>query len=110
MPSHIALDVSLLWHPAEERVHLAHELGHCCRGAFYNRYATSDLRAQQEVKADKWAIKKLVSADELKRAVKDGCTEVWQLAERFGVTDDFMRKAICWYAHGNLAVSFYSGR
>ena len=107
MPNYIALDFSLLFDCVAERVHFAHELGHCCRGAFYNRYSTSDLRQQQELKADKWAIKKLVQADELERAVKNGYTEVYQLAEYFSVTEDFMKKAICYYLHGNLAVDYY---
>ena len=109
MPGFIAMDFSLLYNYIAERVHFAHELGHCVRGAFYNRYATCDLRGQQEVKADKWAIKKLVPADKLEQAVKNGYTEVWQLAEYFNVTEEFMKKAICWYLHGNLAVDYYFG-
>ena len=31
--------------------------------------------------------------EELERAVKEGCTEVWELAERFGLTEDFIRRA-----------------
>ena len=107
MPGHVALDFSLLFNYAALRVHCAHELGHCCKGAFYNRYAPHDLRARYETKADKWAIKKLVPAEELERAVKDGYTEVWQLAEYFCVTEAFMKKAICYYLHGNLAVDQY---
>jgi len=29
------------------------------------------------------------------------------LADRFGVTEPFMAKAVCWYAHGNLAADLY---
>ena len=29
---------------AQRKVHLAHELGHCLTGSFYNRYAPRDLR------------------------------------------------------------------
>ena len=25
----------------------------------------------------------------------------------FGVTEEFMRKAVCWYTHGNLATELY---
>ena len=34
----------------------AHEIGHCVKGAFYNRYATADNISQHEYRADKWAI------------------------------------------------------
>ena len=37
----------------------------------------------------------------------DGYTEVWELAELFGVTEQFMRKAICLYVHGNVAEELY---
>jgi hypothetical protein len=107
MPGYVALDFSLLYDAIEERVHCAHEVGHCCTGAFYNRYAPHDLRSRYETKANKWAIKKLVPVDELEQAVKDGYTEVYQLAEYFRVTEDFMKMAICWYVHHNLSVDSY---
>lgn len=107
MPNFVALDFSLLWNLAAERVCCAHELGHCCKGAFYNRYAPHDLRARYETKADKWAIKELIPSDELERAVRNGITTTWELADYFRVTNEFMTKAICWYLHGNLAVDFY---
>jgi len=39
--------------------------------------------------------------------VAEGCTELWQLADRFGVTEDFVKKAVCLYVHGNLATELY---
>lgn len=42
-------------------------------------------------------LKKLIPKDELDEAVKKGCTEVWDLAEYFGVTEPFMLKAIEYY-------------
>jgi len=36
-----------------------------------------------------------------------GCTDLWMLAEHFGVTEGFMRKVVCWYTHGNLAADLY---
>lgn len=37
---HIAINPYRLENLADERYKLAHELGHCETGAFYNRYAT----------------------------------------------------------------------
>ena len=45
--------------------------------------------------------------EDLDVAVADGYTDIWSLAEHFGVTEDFMRKAVCWYTHGNLATELY---
>ena len=88
----------------EEKVKLAHELGHCETGSFYNRWAMLDVRQKHENRADKWAIRKLVPESDLDRALRDGHTELWDLAEQFGVTEDFMQKAVWYYRHGNLAV------
>ena len=80
---------------------LAHEIGHCLTGAFYNRFSAYDLRAKQEYKADKWAIKKLIPADELKNAFDKGITEVWELAEYFNVSENFIKKAFEFYKINN---------
>lgn len=92
---------------AQETVCLAHELGHCKTGSFYNRYAALDIRQKHENRADKWAIWQLVPEAALDQAVADGCADLSALAERFGVTEQFMRKAVCWYIHGNLATELY---
>lgn len=104
----IALDPWKLGTVAQETVCLAHELGHCETGSFYNRYAALDVRQQHENRADKWAIRRLVPAEDLETAMADGCDTIPALADRFGVTEPFMRKAVCWYAHGNLAVEMYA--
>ncbi len=86
---------------------LAHEIGHCATGSFYNRFSNFDCRQQHENRADKWAIRKLITADDLDEAVAQGHTEVWDLAEHFGVTEQFMKKAISLYVHGNVAEELY---
>lgn len=82
---------------ADETVKLAHELGHCETGAFYNRYAARDVRQKYENRANKWAIKKLIPEDELIEAISKGYREPWELAEYFGVTEDFIRGALEYY-------------
>ena len=100
----IAIDPWKMDTVAKETVSLAHELGHCITGSFYNRYAACDVRAQHETRADKWAIKKLIPEDKLNMAVSSGYKELWELAEYFNVTEDLMRKAVHWYQYGNLAL------
>ena len=104
---YIGMDYGVLPEESVRRVHLAHELGHCKTGAFYNRWAAKDVRKKHENRADKWAVNKLIPVDELDQAVADGHTELWDLADYFGVTEDFMKKAVCWYTHGNLAIELY---
>ena len=104
---YIGMDYGILPDEAGRRVHLAHELGHCKTGAFYNRWATCDIRQKHENRANKWAIEKIIPENALDEAVADGCTDIWSLADRFNVTEDFMKKAVCWYTYGNLAAELY---
>lgn len=103
----VLMDYSLLYSGAKERTHLAHEIGHCETGSFYSCYTKVDSRRRHENRADKWAILKLISKSDLDEAVSEGCTELWELAEKFNVTEEFMKKAVCLYTHGNLAVESY---
>ena len=91
----------------QERVHLGHELGHCVTGSFYNIHAAIDYRQRHENRADKWAIQHLIPVEDLDEAVADGCTDLWSLADRFGVTEEFIKKAVCYYVHGNVATELY---
>ncbi|NLL92295.1 MAG: ImmA/IrrE family metallo-endopeptidase [Ruminococcaceae bacterium] len=92
---YIALDYGLMWQRVNERVHLAHELGHCLTGSFYNIFSPFDLRSRHERRADKWAIKKLVPENELKELLS--YMDKWEVAEHFEVTIDFLEKAIAFY-------------
>lgn len=104
---YIGIDESVMDGGALEIVHMAHELGHCLTGSFYNRHTRFDVRQRHENRADKWAIRQTISVDDLDTAIASGYTEIWQLAEYFSVTEQFMRKAICLYVHGNVAADLY---
>lgn len=93
-PAPSALDPRKIRSAADEAVKLSHELGHCIYGGFYNQYTPFDVRAQHENKANAWAVYRLIPWGKLKQAVKSGITEVWELAEYFDVTEDFMALAI----------------
>ena len=90
---YIGMDAKVIASEREERMHLAHEIGHCIRGAFYNPYAKMDIREKHEKRADRWAIRHLIPQSEWINAFRNGYTEVWDLAEYFDVTEEFIRKA-----------------
>jgi len=95
----IGIDDSAMRTRAEERVHLAHEIGHCVTGAMYNVRCPIIPRRRCEKIADAYAIKKLVDEDELRRVIdeREGGISVWELSEHFDVTESFMRKAVEFY-------------
>ena len=104
---HIAIDPHRVESTADEKTKLGHELGHCMTGAFYNTQSSADTRRQQENRAEKWEIRNLISEKALQEAVAAGKTDVWELAEYFEVTEELMKKAICLYQRGNLAIEMY---
>lgn len=95
----IVINPFMLKNSTDEKVKLAHELGHCETGAFYYGYSPLQLREQCEFRANLWAIKKLIPKDELQKAVKNGIIELWDLAEYFDVSEDFIKKAIEYYRY-----------
>ena len=91
---YIGIDPFEIETTAEERVHLAHEIGHCETLAFYNAYSPLEIRGKHEKRADRWAALKLVPVRELTDALMRGIKEIWDLAEYFDVTEEFIMKAI----------------
>ena len=88
----VFIDGSRLQTRAEEKSALAHECGHCATGTTHQVSSPLDLVGRHEYKADKWAAHYLIPPEELLQALEDGCTEPWELAERFGVAEDFIRR------------------
>lgn len=103
----IFMDLGRMETKSEEYSAVLHESGHYATGATHQMNSPYDLVEKHENKADKWAVEHLLSESDLDAAVADGNTELWQLAERFGVTEDLMKKAVCWYTYGNLATELY---
>lgn len=90
----VGIDSSKLSSSGEEKVALAHELGHCAKGAFYNPYSPFDLRSRHEYRADCWAFEFLVPKERLDYALSEGNTEMWQLAEYFDLPQFYMEKIV----------------
>ncbi len=93
----IAVSSQVTLTQAEELTILAHEVGHCKTGSFYNINNRLDVRAKRERRADRWAIEYLIPIKKLKAAMRAGYTEYWDLAEFFNVTEPFIHKAVDYY-------------
>lgn len=96
IPGSIAMDVDKIKNNIEEKEHLAHELGHCMRHAFYT-FSSMETRGRMETRADRWAIKKLLPFSLLKEAVTNGLQETYELAEYFDLSEQFVTKAVNYY-------------
>lgn len=99
----IAIDTRKIKTRAEEKVVLAHEIGHCETGSFYNIHSPFDLRERHEYKANKRSYQILIPYAELKAAVKKGLTEIWELAEYFDVPCEYMQKAAEYWRQVEMA-------
>ncbi len=95
---YIAMDKQVAPESAEERVLLAHEIGHIKTDSLYSADASAVYRKRQERRADAWAIAALIPLPSLKSALKNGVEGVSALAEYFSVTEEFMQKAIMYYS------------
>lgn len=76
---------------------LAHELGHCATGCTHRVSSPYDLVCRHEYKADRWAVQRYLPFEELQKAVQGGCTEPWQLAEYFQLSEETVRRALNYY-------------
>ena len=94
IPGAIALN-PLMIHTMPEFIDAyAHELGHIATGSFYKINSKFETRQRMEERATRWAVQELIPADKLLSAFKKGYTEVWQLAEYFNVTENFIKNTI----------------
>ncbi len=94
----VALNYKNIKNSKEETCILSEELGHYYMDATYN-YSCIDkvLIDKQEYRAKKWSYSILIPFDKLKKALKSGIDTIYNLAEYFNVTVDYMKQAINFY-------------
>lgn len=90
---YIGMDYRAIKTEREERQYLAHDIGHCVKGAFYNPYSPFSLIEQQEYRADKQALNYLVPKEKFQKALQEGYTDLWELSEYFDVDEKYIKKA-----------------
>lgn len=100
----IAIDPYRLTGEADERYKMAHELGHCETGSFYNQWSRFDCRGKHELRANRWAIKKLLPREELYQAIKKQW-ERWEIADYFCVPEPLVDRAVEYYRMLDAAAS-----
>ena len=92
VPGHIGMDKSKMDDSSMEKTDLGHEMGHIGTNSFYTEGACREERETCEYRANKYAAETfLMPFEEVVDALADGDTEPWQIAQRFGVTEEFVR-------------------
>ena len=77
-----------------ELEHLSHEIGHIETGTLHTQGAAEEDILRGEYRCTAWVVKHLVPIDELLEVIAHGYTEVWELAEYFGVSEDCILDAV----------------
>lgn len=99
---YIGMDKNVSADSAEERTLLAHELGHCATGAFYDEDTPKIIRSRQEHRAIKWALLRCVPKSELLRLIREKYHND-EIADIFGVTEEFLSEAYTYYFEYGIA-------
>lgn len=92
----IAFDNRYFDSSAELCTALIHEGGHFESGAFYSPYSPYQIKEQAEYRADRSAILRYIPYEEM-AALLRADYQLWELAEYFGVTEEYMLKAYLYY-------------
>lgn len=95
----INIDKSRIDSSNELNVSLAHELGHVISGTLYNNSTKKLYKGSAEYRADYRAAQILIPINKLIGCIKQGITEIYDLAEHFAVTDVFIERVL--YIYGN---------
>ena len=98
----IGIDVDVADDSAQERTLLAHELGHCMTGAFYDIGATDTDRRKAEYKAARWSVVHCVPKTELINLIAQGYSRS-EIAELFGVSEPLVQEAYTFYFDYGIA-------
>jgi len=72
---------------------IAEELGHYYTSSGDIIDQRNTVNKKQEVKARRWAVKRLVTLKNIINAFKAGCRNMYEMAEYLGVTEEFLREA-----------------
>ncbi|MBR0161914.1 MAG: hypothetical protein IJQ02_11625 [Oscillospiraceae bacterium] len=99
---YVGLDYTLIEDPPRERCCAGHELGHIAKRAFYRRTDPPFYKRRCEKQADRAFIKRIITKEKIREALRSGCTETWQVAEYLNITEEYAYKAMYYYKNGNM--------
>lgn len=93
----VFLDVNKIRTLRQEKEAVVHEWAHIVEDATYCVDAPPAIRQKAELRAERRTIKKLLPVEQLRAAMQNGITEVWELAEFFNVSESLILDAVEFY-------------
>ena len=99
----IILDKSKCNNSIEENIVLMEELGHYYTNSLYKPYNNSTLIGKMEYRAKKWQINALVPLEELRKHIG---ASIYELADIFNVTAEFIIKTLNFYEERGLLLEY----
>ncbi len=78
----------------QELEHLSHEMGHIETGTLHRPGDDPIQIMRNEYRCAAWVVNYLVPIDELREQIRLGCTEPWELADYFNVSESCILDAI----------------
>ena len=92
----IGIDRNVFRNEYDERLILAHELGHSLTDGYYSKIENPINIKRMEHRALKKTVELLIPENELSPLLKEGVT-VFELSEHFDVPEDLIKKALWFY-------------
>lgn len=90
---------------AQQKRMLMHEMGHCATGCTHKLSSSFDIIERHEFKADKYAALRYLPPAAFEEAFKAACRQPWELAEWFGLPQEFISWAMEYYRCNGLLPS-----
>lgn len=98
----INLDMNRMNTEEDVRVSLAHEIGHVQSGTLYFNNSTKLYKGSAEYRADYRAAQIVMPIYDLKDCISKGITETYDLAEFFGITEEYVKRILYIYENKGL--------
>ena len=75
-----------------------HELGHLATGALHKVDSPYELVERSEYRANRYIAQHCLTEADFRQAFRDGCRELWQLAEYFDLPEPDIKNALTYWS------------
>lgn len=76
----------------------AHELSHIATGALHKVSSPYECWERSEYRANRYMAERFLTKEDFRQAFRDGCRELWQLAEYFELPEEDIKNALTYWS------------